>query len=212
MIYEWQHCTCVCVYLVIRPDVSGENGEVVKAKRHVVVHILVQPLMSWAGVTMATHRLTKIVRQRHTSQVQGNCCAREGFTLTVAHVGLSQTDLHVNKGCVTPSGWTTRTWWRQLVSSLQMEAILNRKRLACFFLLDKRVLFTEMKIRWFFKKGQCVHCEEQKLSYTPQLWVATLKPTRRGYCTWACLSVSVSPSRNSGIPAHFHCKTQYQSS
>lgn len=94
----------VCVYLVVRPDVSGENGEVVKAKRHVVVHILVQPLMSWAGVTMATHRLTKIMRQRHTSQVQGNYCAGEGFTLTFAYVSLSQTDLHVNKGCATASG------------------------------------------------------------------------------------------------------------
>lgn len=111
----WMTTLCVCVYLVVCPDVSGENGEVVKAKRHVVVHILVQPLMSWAGVTMATHRLTKIMRQRHTSQVQGNCWAGEGFRLTFVHLSLSQTDLHVNKGCVTPSGWTTRTWWRQLV-------------------------------------------------------------------------------------------------
>lgn len=42
-------------HLVVRPDVSGENSQVVKAKRHIIVHILVQPLIGWAGVTMETN-------------------------------------------------------------------------------------------------------------------------------------------------------------
>lgn len=46
------------VYLVVCPDVSGENGQVVEAKRHIIVHILVQPLIGWAGVTMETHTHT----------------------------------------------------------------------------------------------------------------------------------------------------------
>lgn len=49
---------CVCVYLVVHPDVSDENGEVIQAKRHIIVHILVQPLLGWAGVTIETHTHT----------------------------------------------------------------------------------------------------------------------------------------------------------
>ena len=41
-------------YLVVRPDVSGENGQVVEAERHVIVHILGQSLIGGAGVTMET--------------------------------------------------------------------------------------------------------------------------------------------------------------
>lgn len=46
---------CVCSYLVVLPDVSGENGQVVEAKRHIIVHILVQPRIGWAGVAMETN-------------------------------------------------------------------------------------------------------------------------------------------------------------
>lgn len=34
-------CVCVCAYLVVCPDVSDENRQVVKAKWHIIVHILV---------------------------------------------------------------------------------------------------------------------------------------------------------------------------
>lgn len=38
-------------YLVVGPDVSGEDAEVVEAQCHVIVHVFVQPLVSWTGVT-----------------------------------------------------------------------------------------------------------------------------------------------------------------
>lgn len=46
---------CVCGYLVICPDVSGEDRKVVQSKRHIIAHVLVQPLIIGVGVTVETH-------------------------------------------------------------------------------------------------------------------------------------------------------------
>lgn len=50
---------CVCVYLVVRPDMSGEDCQVVKAQRHIIVHVLVQPLIGGARVAMETNKHTR---------------------------------------------------------------------------------------------------------------------------------------------------------
>lgn len=42
------------LYLVVGSDVPGQNREVVEAQRHVVVHVLVQPLIGGVGVAMET--------------------------------------------------------------------------------------------------------------------------------------------------------------
>lgn len=73
---------CVCNYLVICPDVASEDRKVVKPKRHIVAHVLVQPLIIWAGVTMETHMdiICGLTLRRHThrSSLQCNSCFGEG--------------------------------------------------------------------------------------------------------------------------------------
>lgn len=59
---------------------------------------------------MVTHNHTHAHILKHT-HTHTNYCAREGFMLTSPHVSLCQTDLHVNRGCATLSGWPTS--WRQ---------------------------------------------------------------------------------------------------
>lgn len=59
---EMKNCECVefvSVYLVVCPDVPGENSQVVKTKWHVIVYILAQPLVGGAGVTMEIHTNSK---------------------------------------------------------------------------------------------------------------------------------------------------------
>lgn len=45
-----------CVYLVIVPDLPGKDRQVVETKGHIVVHVLIQPLIGRAGVTMETQK------------------------------------------------------------------------------------------------------------------------------------------------------------
>ena len=73
-------CVCVVYYLVICPDVSSEDGKVVKPKRRIIGHIVVQPLIIWAWVTMETHIWTLCVAmlsadtQTDTHTAQSNSC------------------------------------------------------------------------------------------------------------------------------------------
>lgn len=58
------HVRVMLRHLVVGPDVSGEDAEVVEAQRHVIVHVFVQPLVGWTGVTAEdtqTHKVAVVL-------------------------------------------------------------------------------------------------------------------------------------------------------
>lgn len=77
-------CVCVSNYLVVCPDLSGEDRKVVKTKRHIIAHILVQPLIIWAGVPMETHIdiFWDYTLSRHTRPAESCNRFGEGCLLT----------------------------------------------------------------------------------------------------------------------------------